>query len=174
MAFLEKSNRKCIECGDTLGRFWGDDLCPKCKENQEEAILEIKNQRKLYEQAQYEEACKKAEEVCKNIIISTTPSLEGYKINEYLGIESAEVIIGTGLATDFISGITDLVGGRASGYGSSLSKAKQEAFDILRFKGALLGGNAIVGVNADYMEIGNSMFGVIVDGTVVRIDKKYN
>lgn len=170
MAFLEKSTRKCNECGEVLGRFWGDDICPKCKESKNEAILAIENQRKTEELDKYEEECKKAKSICKNIILSTTPSLEGYKISEYLGIESSEVIIGTGVVTDFISSITDLVGGRASGYENSLSKAKQEAFDILRFKGSLLGGNAIVGVKSSYMDIGDNMFGVFIEGTIVKVD----
>lgn len=171
MAFLEKSTRKCTECGEILGRFWGDDICPKCKENKDKIIVELENQKKLEEQAEYEKACTRAKLVCKNIIVSTTPSLEGYEISEYLGIESAEVIIGTGFVTDFISGITDLVGGRASGYENSLSKAKQDAFDILKFKGALLEGDAIVGVKSSYMAIGDNMFGVFVEGTIVKLDK---
>ncbi|WGX77531.1 hypothetical protein QJS64_19900 (plasmid) [Paraclostridium bifermentans] len=81
MAFLEKSTRKCNECGEVLGRFWGDDICPKCKESKNEAILAIENQRKTEELDKYEEECKKAKSICKNIILSTTPSLEGYKIS---------------------------------------------------------------------------------------------
>lgn len=46
MAFLEKSTRTCNECGEVLGRFWGDDICPKCKDSKNEAILSIENQRK--------------------------------------------------------------------------------------------------------------------------------
>lgn len=49
MAFLEKSTRKCNECGEVLGRFWGDDICPKCKESKNESILAIENQRKTEE-----------------------------------------------------------------------------------------------------------------------------
>ncbi len=103
-------------------------------------------------------------------MLSTIPSLEGYKISKYLGIESSEVIIGTGFVTDFISSITNLVGGRASVYENSLAKAKQEAFDILRFKGTLLGGNAVIGVKSSYMDIEDNMFGVFIEGTIVKAD----
>lgn len=49
MAFLEKSTRKCNEFGEVLGRFWGDDICPKCKESKNESILAIENQMKTEE-----------------------------------------------------------------------------------------------------------------------------
>lgn len=53
---------------------------------------------------------------------------------------------------------------RSSGYENSLAKAKQEAFDILRFKGALLG------VKSSYMDIGDNMFAVFIEGTIVKAD----
>lgn len=157
MTFLEKSGRKCIDCNEALSRLWGEERCPKCKQ--------------LYEDKDEIEFHKKVKQNSKNVIVSTTHTLQGYEIEEYLGIESAEVVLGTSFFNDLAAGLSDFLGTRSTGYESSLSSAKKEAFEILKYKASLLGGNAVVGVDVDYLEIGNRMMGVIVGGTVVVINK---
>ena len=47
------------------------------------------------------------------VIVSTTPTLEGHPIREYLGIVTGEVIVGANLFRDLFASITDIVGGRS-------------------------------------------------------------
>ena len=49
----------------------------------------------------------------QNIILTTTPAIEGRKITHYLGIISGEAIIGANLFRDLFAGIRDIVGGRS-------------------------------------------------------------
>lgn len=54
------------------------------------------------------------------MIISTTPTLEGRPVREYLGIVTGEVIVGANIFKDLFAGIRDIVGGRAGAYEGAL------------------------------------------------------
>lgn len=45
------------------------------------------------------------------MIISTTPTLEGYPVRQYLGVVTGETIVGANLFKDFMANIRDIVGG---------------------------------------------------------------
>ncbi|WP_423069477.1 heavy metal-binding domain-containing protein [Devosia sp. CN2-171] len=103
------------------------------------------------------------------MVISTTPTLEGRPIREYLGIVTGEVIVGANIFRDLFAGIRDIVGGRAGAYESALRDARHTAFDDLRAE-AGLGADAVVAVDIDYEVVGQggSMLMVSVSGTAVR------
>ncbi|MBN9307751.1 MAG: heavy metal-binding domain-containing protein [Devosia sp.] len=105
------------------------------------------------------------------IVISTTPTLEGRPIRDYLGIVTGEVIVGANIFKDIFAGIRDIVGGRAGAYESTLRDARNEAFAELRAEAERLGADAIVGVDIDYEVVGQggSMLMVSVSGTAVRL-----
>ncbi|KQN70193.1 heavy metal-binding domain-containing protein [Devosia sp. BK] len=105
------------------------------------------------------------------MIISTTPTLEGQPIREYLGVATGEVIVGANIFKDLFAGIRDIVGGRAGAYESTLRSARQEAFRELEAEAKRLGGNAVVGVDIDYEVVGQngSMLMVSISGTAVRV-----
>ena len=50
------------------------------------------------------------------MLVTTTSTLEGREIVDYLGIVSGETIIGANLFKDFFAGIRDIVGGRSGSY----------------------------------------------------------
>lgn len=103
------------------------------------------------------------------MIVSTTPSIEGRQIVEYLGIVTGETVIGANIFRDFMAGIRDIVGGRSSSYEEVLKEAKDTALREITEDAARLGANAIVGINIDYETIGQSMLMVSVSGTAVRL-----
>ena len=79
------------------------------------------------------------------VIISTTPTLEGRPIRDYLGIVTGEVIVGANIFKDLFAGIRDIVGGRAGAYEGALRDARRTAFDELRYEAERLGADAVVG-----------------------------
>jgi uncharacterized protein YbjQ (UPF0145 family) len=104
------------------------------------------------------------------MIVSTTPTLEGRPIRDYLGVVTGEVIVGAHIFKDLFAGIRDIVGGRAGAYESTLRDARNEAFMELRAEAERLGADAVVGVDIDYEVVGKggSMLMVSVSGTAVR------
>ena len=105
------------------------------------------------------------------MIFSTTNSLEGKTINQYLGVVSGEVILGANIFKDLFAGIRDIVGGRSGAYEKSLQDARSEAFTEIKEKAEKLGGNAVIGIDIDYETIGtnSSMLMVSVTGTAIEI-----
>ena len=57
------------------------------------------------------------------MIVTTTPTVEGYRITGYYGIVFGEVITGINFLKDFGAGIRNLVGGRSAGYEEELMGA---------------------------------------------------
>ncbi|MBZ0282798.1 MAG: heavy metal-binding domain-containing protein [Anaerolineae bacterium] len=105
------------------------------------------------------------------MLVTTTNTLEGKRILEYLGIVSGETIMGANIIRDFMAGITDIVGGRASAYEKSLVEAKRIAMKEMIDEAHKLGANAVIGIDLDYETVGQgSMLMVSVSGTAVVVE----
>lgn len=106
------------------------------------------------------------------MLVVTTPSIEGKKIERYFGIVSGEAILGTNIFKDFFASIRDIVGGRSAAYEQELRKAKDIAIQEMVTQAQQMGGDAVVGVDMDYETIqihnGGSMMMVSASGTAVK------
>jgi uncharacterized protein YbjQ (UPF0145 family) len=105
----------------------------------------------------------------QNLILSTTPTLEGKKITRYLGIVTGEAIIGANLFRDIFAGIRDIVGGRSASYEEVLREAKDNALNEMAENARYMGANAVIGIDLDYETVGTngSMLMVTASGTAV-------
>lgn len=105
------------------------------------------------------------------MILSTTPTIEGRPVREYKGIVTGETIIGANIFKDFLAGVRDIVGGRSGSYERLLIEAKNTSINEMIERARQLGANAIVGIDLDYETLGNngSMLMVAVSGTAVVI-----
>ncbi|MEP4195907.1 MAG: heavy metal-binding domain-containing protein [Aliishimia sp.] len=101
------------------------------------------------------------------MIITTTPSVEGYQISDYKGIVVGEAIMGANIVRDVFASITDIVGGRSGAYESKLQDARDTALAELEDRAREKGANAVVGVDLDYEVVGQSMLMVSASGTAV-------
>ncbi len=103
------------------------------------------------------------------MIVTTTPGVDGRPVQHYLGIVSGEVISGANIFRDFLAGIRDIVGGRSAAYEEVLEDARQKAISEMRVRAAKIGANAVVGVDIDYEVLGKggSMLMVSATGTAV-------
>ncbi len=103
------------------------------------------------------------------MIITTTQTVEGRQITEYLGIVSAETILGANFLRDFAASITDIIGGRAGSYESKLREGREQCLRELMSEARRLGADAVVGIDIDYEVLGESMLMVTASGTAVRL-----
>ncbi len=105
----------------------------------------------------------------QNLILTTTPSIEGKKISQYYGLVTGEAIIGANLFRDIFAGIRDIVGGRSGSYEEVLREAKDNAITEMEENARRLGANAVVGIDLDYETVGTngSMLMVTASGTAV-------
>jgi len=107
----------------------------------------------------------------KDMIISTTPTLEGRAIAEYKGLVSGQAVMGANFVKDFFAGIRDVIGGRSGSYEKELRRARDLALEDMAEEARALGANAIIGVDLDYETVGErgSMLMVSASGTAVRV-----
>lgn len=106
------------------------------------------------------------------MIVTTTPSIEGRPARQYFGIVTGEVIVGANLFRDLFASVRDIVGGRAGAYEDVLERARDQAIQEMRTRAATMGANAVIGVDLDYEVLGanGSMLMVSATGTAVRVD----
>jgi uncharacterized protein YbjQ (UPF0145 family) len=110
-----------------------------------------------------------------DILVSTTPSLDGCEIIKYLKPITAHIVIGTNVFSDFIASWTDFLGGQSETYQKKLSESYQLALNEIKSKAFQIGANAVLGLHIDLDEIsgkGKSMFMITASGTAVLINTK--
>ena len=105
------------------------------------------------------------------MIVTTTPSVEGQPVADYLGIVSGEAIMGANMFKDIFAGIRDIVGGRSGAYEEELRRAKDIALSEMTDNARMMGADAILSVDLDYETVGTngSMLMVTASGTAVRL-----
>ena len=103
------------------------------------------------------------------MIITTTNTIEGRQITEYLGIVSAESVHGINVVRDFFTGMRDFFGGRSQTLERALKEARAEVTDEIRDRAG--SADAIVGLNFEIsMPSGRGgMLVVFATGTAVRL-----
>lgn len=103
-----------------------------------------------------------------NVLITTTSSIDGHKINQYKGVVSARVVTGTGLFSDWAASFSDVFGGRSNTYNTQLKSIFDEVIAQLEVEAKMVGANLILGIRIDHDEIsgkGKQMFMVTATGT---------
>jgi uncharacterized protein YbjQ (UPF0145 family) len=103
------------------------------------------------------------------MIHTTGPSIEGRPIERYLGVVSAQAIMGTHIGKDITAGFRNIVGGRSKSYEKEIAQAVSEVIDELNGKAVELGANAVVSIDIDYESVGGQMLMVAASGTAVKL-----
>ena len=143
--------KQCPTCGKVYDDSWGICLDDNAK------LVDITDEQK---------------QTLKEILITTTQSIEGKQIKEYLGIVNGIVITGFGAFREFFAGFTDTFGGASGAYQNEYNKAKEFALNRLKQQAVKLKGNAVVGVRLDFENIGakgKSMIMVTATGTALNM-----
>jgi uncharacterized protein YbjQ (UPF0145 family) len=106
------------------------------------------------------------------MITTTTPSIDGRNVSQYLGIVTGEAIIGANLFRDLFAGVRDLVGGRSGSYERVLADARKTALAEMEAEAQSRGADAVVAVDLDYEVLGaqNGMLMVTASGTAVKLE----
>jgi len=104
------------------------------------------------------------------MIVSTTHSIEGKRVVDYLGVVTGEAIVGANVLRDIAATARDIFGGRSGAYEEELRKARNLALQEMQQEAEQLGASAVVGVDIDYESIRGTMLMVSACGTAVRLE----
>lgn len=110
-------------------------------------------------------------ESVKNHVLTTGYNFENFQITAYLGVISGSVVLGTGFLSEFGASISDLFGTQSDLFSDKLEEARELSLIKLKEKSVQLGGNALIGIDFDYITFSNNMIGVVANGTSVVVEK---
>ena len=99
------------------------------------------------------------------MIVTTTNSVEGYQITDYLGIVTGEAVSGINMFRDLGASMRNIFGG---GYEDELQSARNEVLEEMQARADALGADAIVGASIGY-ETFEGMIMTCCSGTAVRL-----
>lgn len=107
----------------------------------------------------------------EDMILTTTPSVEGRTISEYRGVVFGEVVSGVNFLRDFAANIRNIVGGRSGSYEQELIDARRQAMDEMSERAMAMGADAVIGIDIDYEVLGENggMLMVTASGTAVKL-----
>lgn len=104
-----------------------------------------------------------------SVLVTTTGDVEGYVVEKYIDVISAEAVMGTGLFSELSAGVSDILGKRSGQFEKKIASARKSAMRSLKSEALQLHGNAVIGMKVDYETFASNMIGVVLSGTVVRI-----
>ncbi|MBT3557366.1 MAG: YbjQ family protein [Rhodospirillales bacterium] len=130
----------------------------------------------LIDNKQYDELPTEViDELAKDLIVTTEPMMDEYRVTQRLEVITAECVFGMNLFKDFFASITDIFGGRSSSSQKVLRDARHTCLTELRREALIAGANAILAVDLNYNEIsgdGKSMLFLVATGTAVIVEPK--
>jgi uncharacterized protein YbjQ (UPF0145 family) len=103
------------------------------------------------------------------MLVTTTPGIEGRPVTEYLGVVTAQGVLGVNAFKDVSAGVRNIFGGRAKSYENELAAGVSDVLAEIEEQAARLGADAVVGVDIDYESVGDTMLMVSASGTAVKL-----
>ena len=103
--------------------------------------------------------------------VTTADSIDGWEVQEHLGIVASHAVAGTGVFSDIFAGFSDFFGGRSNSYRKQLASLYRDTTDDLMRQAQARGGNWLLGLKIDLDEVsgkGTQMFMITGLATAVR------
>jgi uncharacterized protein YbjQ (UPF0145 family) len=104
------------------------------------------------------------------MIVVTTEGVTNYRMVETKGQVFGVVVRRRGLGGNIMAGLRSLGGGEITEYTQLLEEARRHAIDRMVQNATVMGANAIVRMQFDSSEIGQTMSEIVAYGTAVIIE----
>ncbi len=106
------------------------------------------------------------------IPVTTTFTIEGYRIKQYLGVVRGIIVRAPTIAQGIMGGLKSIIGGQIGAYTEMCEQTRQQAFELLVDHAVALGANAVVGLRFDASDVGTKVSAteVLCYGTAVVIE----
>lgn len=105
-------------------------------------------------------------------LITTSNSLEGYKITKQLGLVRGITVRSRSIVGNLAGGFMTLFGGKSTIYTELCEKAREEALQLMIEHAQELEANAIIAMRYDANEVMSGLTEVLAYGTAVVVEKQ--
>jgi len=106
------------------------------------------------------------------MLIVTTEGVAGYRVMETKGQVFGLVVRSRGLGGNIMAGLRSLGGGEITEYTEMLEDARRHAIDRLVENATAMGANAVLRMQFDSSEIGQTMSEIVAYGTAAVIESE--
>jgi len=106
-----------------------------------------------------------------NMLITTSTSLEGYRVVEQLGLVRGITVRSRSIVGNMAGGFISLFGGKNFIYQELCEKTREDALQLLIQHGREVGANAIINMRYDANEVMSGITEVLAYGTAVVVEK---
>jgi len=104
-------------------------------------------------------------------LITTTFTLDGYKIVKNLGVVRGIVVRSRSVFGTIGAGLQTIFGGNITLFTELCEKTRSDAFELMVQHGQYIGANALLGVRYDATEVMSGVTEVLCYGTAVVVEK---
>lgn len=104
-------------------------------------------------------------------LITTSNSLEGYRIVKHFGIVRGITVRSRSVFGNIAGGFQTLFGGKISIYVELCEKTREEAYQLMLQHAQEHGANAVINMRYDANEVMNGVTEVLAYGTAVQVEK---
>ena len=106
-----------------------------------------------------------------SILITTSTSLEGYRIKKQMGLVRGITVRSRSIIGNLAGGFMTIFGGKSSIYTELCEKAREEAYQLMVAHAKTMGANAIINMRYDANEVMSGLTEVLAYGTAVVVEK---
>lgn len=103
------------------------------------------------------------------LIVTTGNEVQGYQIEEYLGVVRGIVVRATSISQGLRGAFKSIVGGNVAAYEEVCEAARQDAFKRMAGQAREVGADAIIGMRYDATEFMQGTTEVLAYGTAVTL-----
>jgi uncharacterized protein YbjQ (UPF0145 family) len=110
-----------------------------------------------------------------HIPVTTTFTIEGYRIVQYLGVVRGLIVRAPTIAQGILGGLKSIIGGNIGAYTEMCEQTREQAYQLLIEHAQSIGANAVLGFRYDASEISGknaSATEVLCYGTAVIVEKE--
>jgi uncharacterized protein YbjQ (UPF0145 family) len=105
------------------------------------------------------------------MLIVNTPSVEGYRITETLGLVRGNTIRAKHIGKDILAGLRTIVGGEIKEYTEMLTEARNAALQRMEADASRKGANAVVNVRFVTSQVMSGAAELLAYGTAVKLEQ---
>ena len=105
------------------------------------------------------------------IFITTSTSLEGYRITKQLGLVRGITVRSRSILGNMAGGFMTLFGGKSTIYTQLCEQTREDALQLMIKHGQEMGANAIINMRYDANEVMSGLTEVLAYGTAVVVEK---
>ncbi len=106
-----------------------------------------------------------------NNLITTSTSLEGYRVIRQLGVVRGITVRSRSILGNIAGGLQSVFGGELSVYVELCEKAREEAYHRMIMHAGERGANAIIAMRYDANDVGETITEVLAYGTAVEVER---